>query len=194
MNAIVNPFSPDNPLPAKTLVLVGMPGSGKSSVGRKLAKYLALPFADSDMEVEKAAGMKIEQIFDRLGEPAFREGEKKVIARLLEGPPHVLATGGGALLNEETHDLIKKNALSVWLQADIDTLLERTMRRNNRPLLKRGDPEETLKKLLAAREPLYATADVTVISDHRPVEETANRVLEAISLFVRKTAPPAAPK
>ncbi len=131
MNAIANPLNPQKPFPAKTLVIIGMPGSGKSSIGRKLALRLNLPFYDSDLEVEKAAGMKVEQIFAQLGEPAFRDGERRVIGRLLEQPPHVLATGGGAFMDIETRALIRSHGVSIWLRADFDLLLERTSRRRN---------------------------------------------------------------
>ncbi len=128
-----SPFS----LP-KTLVLIGMPGAGKSSVGRRLASRLDCPFADSDQEIEKAAGMTIPQIFETYGEPAFRDGERKVIARLLGGEPKVLSTGGGAFMNEQTRALIKQEALSVWIQASFDTLFERVSRTDDRPLLRRA--------------------------------------------------------
>ncbi len=188
MNAIVNPLDPQNPLTPKTLVIVGMPGSGKSSMGRKLAARLGLPFIDSDTEVEKAAGMKVAQIFEQLGELAFRDGERKVIARLLEQPPHILATGGGAFMNADTRALIRKRGISIWLRADIALLMERTGHRNDRPLLKGGNTEQKLRELLDAREPIYATADIAVTSDRRPPEEAVNRVLTALYEYVRRTA------
>ena len=189
MNAIINPLDPENPLPAKTVVIIGMPGSGKSSVGRKLAARLGLSFFDSDLEVEKAAGMKVEQIFEKLGEPAFREGERRVIARLLEQPPHVLATGGGAFMDKDSRHLIQSHAISIWLRVDFPILFERTSRRNDRPLLKGENPEQKLKELLAAREPFYAKADVTVTSDRRPADETVDRLLKALGAFVRQSSP-----
>lgn len=176
-------------LSEKTIVIIGMPGSGKSSVGRKLAARLGLPFVDSDAEVERAAGMTIEQIFDNLGEPAFRDGEHRVIARLLEGPPCVLSTGGGAFLNAATRDLVRKHALSVWLKAEIDVLLDRTSRRDNRPLLRNGDHSKILQELLAQREPFYATADIVVTSDTRPVDNMAERVVRALYDFVEVPGP-----
>lgn len=188
MNAIVNPLDPENPLPARTFVIVGMPGSGKSTIARRLAARLGLPFADSDSEVEKAAGMKVEEIFERLGEPAFRQGERQVIARMMKGPPHVLATGGGAYMDESSRAVIREYGVSIWLRADIEVLLERTSRRDNRPLLKRGNPGDVLRQLLAAREPVYALADVVVASDKRPVKDMVDRVLEALDDFARKTA------
>ena len=190
MNAIANPLDPHNPLPARTLVIIGMPGAGKSSVGRQLAKRLGLSFADSDKEVESAAGMKIEQIFEQLGEPAFRQGERQVMARLLEGPPLVLATGGGAFMDESTRTLVREHGVSIWLRTDIGDLSERTSRRDNRPLLKQGDPKAVLRKLLATREPVYALADIVVTSDQRPVKDTVDRVLKALDDFARKKPPP----
>lgn len=158
-----------------------MPGAGKSSVGRKLASRLALPFLDSDAEVENAAGMSIDQIFERLGEPAFRDGEAKVIARLLEGPACVLATGGGAFMNERTRALTRQHAISIWLKAEIGILLERTSRRDDRPLLKHGDPARILQDLLSAREIYFSTADIVVTSDARPLENMVDRVMKALN-------------
>jgi shikimate kinase len=169
-----------NPLPRKTIVLIGMMGAGKSSVGRLLASRLGLPFTDSDAEIEKAAGMSVSQIFEQLGEPAFRDGERKVIARLLDGPPIVLSTGGGAFMNEETRALIKAKGTSVWLKAELPVLLERVLRVDTRPLLKKGDPETILRDLCALREPVYAGADLTVLSDARPLETTVDRAIEAL--------------
>jgi shikimate kinase len=192
MNAIANPLDPENPFPARTFVIVGMPGAGKSTIARRLASRLHLPFADSDVEVEKAAGMKVERIFAELGEPAFRQGERQVIARMLKGPPHVLATGGGAFMDESSRGVIREHGVSIWLRADIGILLERTSRKDNRPLLKRGNPEDILRELLAVREPVYALADVVVDSDKRPVKDMVDRVIEALDAFARKTAVPAA--
>ncbi|MDD3288860.1 MAG: shikimate kinase [Alphaproteobacteria bacterium] len=183
MNTIANPLDPAHPLPAKSLVLVGMPGSGKSSIGRRLAARLALPFVDSDTEVETAAGMTIEQIFDRFGEAEFRAVERRVISRLLNESPHVISTGGGAFINEEIRAMIKEKATSIWLKVDIEILFDRISRRADRPLLK-GDGDEPrikLEKLKEIREETYAMADITVESDHRPAEETVTRVLEALS-------------
>jgi shikimate kinase len=186
MSAIANPpGSP--PVPGRSVVIVGMPGSGKSSIGRKLAARLGLPFQDADDEVETAAGMRIEQIFERFGEAEFRKGERRVIARLLDQPAHVLATGGGAFMDTETRALIRAKATSVWLRADLPTLLERTSRRDDRPLLKGGALRDILEKLMAERAPFYAEADVTVDSDGRPAEETVDRVLQAL----QKLSPPA---
>jgi shikimate kinase len=171
--------------PAQTLVIIGMPGSGKSSIGRKLAARLGLTFSDADDEIEAAAGMRIEQIFERFGEAEFRNGERRVIARLLDKPVHVLATGGGAFMDTETRDLIHDKATSIYLRADIETLIERTSRRNDRPLLKGGDPGEILKKLFAERGPVYAMADIIIDSDNRPADETVERVVQAL-----RDAPP----
>ncbi len=170
-----------NPLPRKTIVLIGMMGAGKSSVGKLLASRLGLPFTDSDTEIEKAAGMSVSQIFEQLGEPAFRDGERKVIARLLDGPPIVLSTGGGAFMNDETRAVIKAKGISVWLKAELPVLLERVLRVDTRPLLKKGDPETILRDLCAVREPVYAQADLTVLSDARPLETTVDRAIEALN-------------
>lgn len=156
--------SDHRPALRRTVVLVGLMGAGKTSVGRRLAEALGAAFRDSDEEIVAAAGMEISEIFAQLGEPAFRAGERKVIARLLELPPHVLATGGGAFMNAETRALIRDHALSCWIRADLDTLVERTGRRHDRPLLKSGDPREILARLMAERYPVYAEAELTVDS------------------------------
>jgi shikimate kinase len=151
-------------LGSRSIVLVGMMGVGKSSIGRRLAARLGVPFVDADSEIEKAAGMNIADIFARHGEAYFRSGEARVIARLLDGGPQVLATGGGAFMNAQTRATIANNGVSVWLKADIDVLARRLRRRTDRPLLKTDDPVATLAKLLVVRDPIYAEADVTVIS------------------------------
>ena len=148
----------------RTIVLVGMMGAGKSSIGRRLASEFNLPFVDADTEIETAAGMSIPEIFEAHGEPYFRSGEARVIARLLEGGPQVLASGGGAFINPQTRALIRARGISVWLKADLDVLLRRIKRRSDRPLLKTDDPEQTLRHLIAERYPIYAEADVTVHS------------------------------
>jgi shikimate kinase len=192
MSATTHPSSdPADFMPAKSIVIVGMPGSGKSAVGRKLAARFSIPFFDADEEIEAAAGMKIEQIFERYGEAEFRKGERRVITRLLDQPIQVLATGGGAFMDPETRALIRTKAISVWLRADLETLLERTGRRSDRPLLKKGDPREILKQLSAEREPVYAEADVTADSDNRPAEETVDRVLKGLAALAQKTGPSA---
>jgi shikimate kinase len=160
--------------------MVGLMGAGKSAIGKRLAQALGLNFVDADKEIEEAAGCAIPEIFARFGEPAFRDGERRVIARLLEGPVCVLATGGGAFMDEGTRAKIKERGLSVWLRADLDTLVRRTARRSNRPLLNAGDPKEILGKLMAVRHPVYAEADVTVDSHDAPPESTTARVIEAL--------------
>ncbi|MDJ0946824.1 MAG: shikimate kinase [Kiloniellales bacterium] len=164
----------------RTVVLVGLMGAGKSCIGRRLAARLGLPFRDADAEIERAAGCSIEDIFELHGEAAFREGENRVICRLLAGNPHVLATGGGAFMNPETRAAIAARAVSVWLRADLDLMLKRTGRRNNRPLLKRGDPRKILSDLMAQRYPVYAAADLVVDSVDGPPEITVERVLAAL--------------
>ncbi|MGH7126643.1 MAG: shikimate kinase, partial [Stellaceae bacterium] len=146
----------------RTLVLVGLMGAGKTNIGRRLAQRLGLGFVDADSEIEAAAGETIEEIFERRGEAAFREGERKVIARLLGNPVHVLATGGGAFMDPETRVLIRQRGISIWLRADLDLLHQRVLRRSNRPLLKRGDPREILARLIDERYPLYGEADMIV--------------------------------
>lgn len=164
---------------ARSIVLVGMMGAGKSSVGKRLARRLALPFADADTEIETAAGMTIPEIFALRGEPAFRDGEKKVIARLLEAGPMVLATGGGAYMSEETRTAIAARGICVWLKAELDVLLRRVRRRDDRPLLK-NDPEGTLARLIDQRYPVYALADVTVVSHDVPQDVMVDTVIEAL--------------
>ncbi len=148
----------------RSVVLVGMMGAGKSSIGRRLSGRLAIPFVDADSEIEKAAGMTISEIFAAHGEPYFRAGEARVIARLLESGPQVLATGGGAFMNPETRAAIQQKGVSVWLRATIEVLSRRIKRRGDRPLLNNSDPIETLKRLMKERYPIYAEADVTVES------------------------------
>jgi shikimate kinase len=165
---------------SRTVALVGMMGAGKSSVGRRLAARLGVPFKDADSEIELAAGCLIPEIFDRYGEPAFREGERKVIARLLCESPHVLATGGGAFIDAETRAKLKERAVTVWIKAPVDVLMARVQRRDNRPLLRTADPRATLEKLLADRAPVYAEADVTIESEDGPHAATVERVLAAL--------------
>ena len=169
--------------PAKTIALVGLMGAGKTSIGRRLAQRLGLPFIDADAEIEAAAGTSIEEIFQRHGEAAFRDGERRVIARLLDNPPHVLATGGGAFMDPATRALLRARATTVWLRADLEVMLARVARRNinNRPLLKGRDPRTVLEALIAERYPVYAEADVTVDSIDGPPEATLDRVLAALA-------------
>jgi shikimate kinase len=173
-------------LDGRSIVLVGMMGVGKSSVGRRLAVRLSIPFVDADSEIETAAKMTIPEIFARHGEPYFRSGEARVIARLLEGGPQVLATGGGAFMNADTRALIKQKGVSVWLHADLDVLLRRTSkRRSDRPLLQTDDPSETLRALLAEREPVYALADLTVQSRDVPHEAIVADVMTALAAYLK---------
>lgn len=164
----------------RTVALVGMMGAGKSALGRRLAQRLDVAFKDADSEIETAAGCSISEIFERYGEPAFRDGERRVIARLLDDEPHILATGGGAFIDPETRAHIKQRATSVWLKAPVELLLARTQRRDTRPLLRNGNPRETLERLLAEREPIYANADLTIDSEDRPHQATVERILEAL--------------
>ena len=167
-------------LAGRPIVLVGMMGAGKTTVGRRLAARLGRHFADSDEEVEKAAGMSIEDIFAAHGEADFRAGEVRVIARLLKDHDLVLGTGGGAFMNAETRGLIKTEALSVWIKADFELLFQRVQRRSNRPLLKTANPRETLKDLMDKRYPTYAEADVTIVSKDVPQDQVATDVIEAL--------------
>ncbi len=166
-------------LAGRPLVLVGMMGAGKTTVGRRVASRLERRFCDSDEEIEKAAQMTIPEIFDQRGEPEFRAGETRVIARLLKEGDLVLATGGGAFVNPETRALVKSEAISVWLKADAGILFQRVSRRANRPLLKTPNPRATLEKLITERYPLYAEADVTVLSRDVPQDTVAADVIAA---------------
>jgi len=167
----------------RPIVMVGMMGAGKSAIGRRLAQRLGLPFVDADAEIERAAGATIEEIFEKHGEAVFRDGERRVIARLLDGPVGVLATGGGAFMDPETRKRIRSRAVTVWLKADIETILERVARRGHRPLLKNGDPREILTRLMAQRNPIYAEADITVETGNTPTAATVERVIEALAAF-----------
>lgn len=165
----------------RTVALVGMMGAGKSSVGRRLALRLDVAFRDADTEIESAAGCTISQIFERYGEPAFRDGERKVFARLLNEPPHVLATGGGAFIDPGTRAELKEQAVTIWLKAPVDLLLARTQRRDTRPLLRNGDPRATLERLLDERAPIYALADFTVDSRDGPHTTVVERIVGMLS-------------
>ena len=175
--------TPDLP---RSLVLVGLMGAGKSCIGRRLAARLGLPFLDADAEIEAAAGCSIQEIFNHHGEAAFRDGERRVIARLLGEPNHVLATGGGSFMDVRTRGEIRDKAISVWLRADLDLLLQRTSRRNHRPLLKTGDPRQILSNLIDERYPVYAEADIVVDSADKPPEFTVDRVLAALTEFLER--------
>jgi shikimate kinase len=171
-------------LDGRSVVLVGMMGAGKSSVGRRLAKALEIPFVDADTEIEKAASMSIPDIFATRGEPEFRAGERRVVSRLLDAAPSVIATGGGAFMDEGTREKVRARGISVWLKAEVDVLLRRVKKRGNRPLLKAGDPEDVLRDLLAKREPVYAEADVTVMSRDVPHETMVAETLDQLLRFL----------
>ncbi|HEY5065920.1 MAG TPA: shikimate kinase [Xanthobacteraceae bacterium] len=177
-------------LQCRSVVLVGMMGVGKSSIGRRLAARLAMPFVDADAEIEKAAGMSIPDIFARHGEPDFRSGEARVIARLLDAGPQVLATGGGAFMNEATRDAIKTKGVSIWLSAEFDVLVRRVAKRkNDRPMLQTDDPVETLRQLLKVREPVYALADIAVQSRDTAHDSIVAEIVEALAAHLQVTAP-----
>jgi shikimate kinase len=164
----------------RCVVLIGMMGAGKSTIGRRMAARLRLPFVDADTEIEQAAGMSIPDIFETHGEPHFRDGEARVIARLLDSGPAVVATGGGAFMREETRGRIRDKAVSIWLKADADVIMKRVRRRSDRPLLQNADPEGTVSRLLGEREPVYATADLTILSRDVPHDKIVEECLEAL--------------
>jgi shikimate kinase len=168
----------------RPLVLVGMMGVGKSTVGRKLAALLDLPFADADEEIEQAAQMTIAEIFEKFGVEYFRDGERRVIARLLDGGPSVLATGGGAFVQPATRELILERGIAVWLDSDVDTLVERVGRKDTRPLLRDGDPKEIVTKLKAQREDAYALAPIKVMSNQGPHSDAVNRILQELGAWL----------
>jgi len=168
------------PWPQRAIVMVGLMGAGKTAIGKRLAARIDLPFFDTDKEIETAAGCTIADIFAKYGEAAFRDCERRVIARLLAGPRCVLATGGGAFMDAQTRAGVKQSGLSVWLKADLDTLVRRTAKRTHRPLLNSGDPREILARLMAARDPVYAEADLHVVSNETAPDETTQRVFDAI--------------
>ena len=167
-------------LGARSVVLVGMMGAGKSTIGRRLSARLRMPFLDADAEIEAAAGMSIADIFESRGEPDFRDGEARVIARLLDGAPAVLATGGGAFMRAETRDRIRDKAVSIWLKADADIIMRRVKRRSDRPLLQTADPELTVGRLISEREPVYQQADLTIWSRDVPHEKIVDECIEAL--------------
>jgi shikimate kinase len=182
------------PLPAmqrrlaalRPITLVGLMGAGKTTVGRRLAAQLRLPFVDADAEIELASGMSIAEIFERFGEAHFRDGERRVIARLIDGQPKVIATGGGAFMQPDTRALILERTLAVWLDADVATLVERVRRRNTRPLLKDRDPGEVLTELAAIRNPVYAQAQIRIGSKATPHGETVAAIVAALAQANRK--------
>jgi len=168
-------------LPGRSLVLVGLMGAGKTSVGRRVAAKLGLPFADADQEIERAAQLSVEEIFARHGEAAFRDGERRVIARLLSGPVHVLSTGGGAFIDPNTRALVHENGISIWLKVDIEELVRRVSRRTNRPLLKDADPRVVLERLVAERYPAYGEADIVVRTGDGSADSAADQVISALN-------------
>ncbi len=176
------------PVLPKTIVLIGMMGAGKSTIGRQVADVLGVPFRDADREIELAAGRTIQEIFAEYGEEHFRSGERRVIARLLEEAPFVLATGGGAFMDAETRAVIEAKAISIWLRAEFDVLWARVSKRSHRPLLKTADPQKTLMDLIAARYPTYGLADITVESADAPKDETADKVIEALGTYLAETS------
>jgi len=177
-------------LGTRSIVLIGLMGAGKTAVGRRLANRLDLPFIDADTEIEVAAGASVSEIFAEHGESYFRQGERKVIARLLEGGPQVLATGGGAYMNAETRANIQARGLSVWLKAELKVLLKRVGRRDSRPLLTAGNPEKVMKKLMEERYPIYEEADVTVESRDVPHEMIVGAVIDALAAKLGCAAKP----
>ena len=176
--------------PNRSIVLVGLMGAGKTKIGRRIAARLELPFVDSDEEIESSAGETIEEIFRNRGEAVFRDGERRVIARLLAGPVRVLATGGGAFMDPQTRRVIAQRGVSVWLHADLDVLFARVSRRTNRPLLKAPDPRAVLAELIERRYPIYAEADIAIESGDGPADATASRAIAALAKSERALLPP----
>lgn len=166
-----------------SIVLVGLMGAGKSSVGRRVATRLGLPFYDADTEIEAAAGCSISDLFARYGEAAFRAGERRVMRRLLDGPRAVIATGGGAFVDSETRAVIAARGVSIWLRADLEVLTKRVSGRDHRPLLKEGDPRAVLSALMEKRHPIYAEADLVVESLDQPTDLTVHAVLQALAAY-----------
>jgi shikimate kinase len=180
----------DSELRRKTIALVGLMGAGKTTIGRRLAERLKLPFRDADVEIELAAGRSVSEIFQDLGETEFRAGEQRVIARLLGDPPHVLATGGGAYLREDTRALLRQRAVTVWLKADLGVLARRVSRRDTRPLLRGRDPLQVLRAQAEARYPFYAQADVTVELAEGSQPAAVETVVKALGAFIEAGPPP----
>ena len=172
----------------RLIVLVGMMASGKTSIGKLLAQRLGIPFVDADQEIETAANMTIPEIFARHGEADFRSGERRVIARLLRDGPRVLATGGGAFMSAQTRQAIAQRGISIWLQADAETLYRRARRRSNRPLLQTDDPEGTIRRLIETRYPIYAEANLTILSEDGPHDATVDALLTGLEAYFN--APP----
>jgi shikimate kinase len=173
--------------PGRTVALVGLMGAGKTTIGRRLAHALALPFVDADEAIVAAAGRSIEDIFAERGECEFRRGERQVIARLLDGPPHVLATGGGAFIDPRTRALMKERAISIWLKAPIDVLMKRVSKRDHRPLLKEADPRAVMQRLMDERYPIYAEADLTIETGAGPHNSAVAHILTALRKHLQVT-------
>lgn len=173
--------------PPRTIALVGLMGAGKTTIGRRLASALELPFVDADDAIVAAAGQSIEDIFADRGECEFRRGERNVIARLLAGPVHVLATGGGAFVNAQTRALMKERAISIWLKAPLDVLMKRVTKRDHRPLLKEDDPQAVMQRLIEERYPLYAEADLTIESGAGPHNSAVSAILDALRAHLSKS-------
>lgn len=173
--------------PGRTVALVGLMGAGKTTIGRRLAHALALPFVDADEAIVAAAGRSIEDIFAERGECEFRRGERQVIARLLDGPPHVLATGGGAFIDPRTRALMKERAISIWLKAPIDVLMKRVSKRDHRPLLKEADPRAVMQRLMDERYPIYAEADLTIETGAGPHNSAVGHILTALRKHLQVT-------
>lgn len=191
MPETVSPTSPASPeaeimaaLGTRSIVLIGMMGAGKSTIGRRLSVRLRLPFLDADTEIEAAARMSIPDIFESHGEPHFRDGEARVIARLLDSGPAVLATGGGAFMREDTRSRIAGRAVSIWLKADLDVIMKRVKRRADRPLLQTADPAATVGRLISEREPVYKNADITILSRDVPHEKIVDECVDALHGWV----------
>jgi shikimate kinase len=191
MPETVSPASPASPeaeitaaLGTRSVVLIGMMGAGKSTIGRRLSARLRLPFLDADTEIEAAASMSIPDIFETHGEPHFRNGEARVIARLLDSGPAVLATGGGAFRREDTRNRIGSKAVSIWLKADLDIIMKRVKRRADRPLLQTADPAATVGRLISEREPVYKSADITILSRDVPHEKIVDECIDALHGWV----------
>jgi shikimate kinase len=176
-------------LGTRCVVLVGMMGAGKTSIGRRLANLLHLPFFDADAEIEKAANLTIPEIFETYGEEHFREGERRVVTRLLASGPAVLATGGGAFMSEETRERCREHGVSVWLRADVPVLLDRVRKKGNRPLLNRPDPDEAMRQLLAEREPIYRLADIVVASREGPHQAVVAEIIAALDSHLTERTP-----
>ena len=177
-------------LQGRSVVLVGMMGAGKSTVGRRLGARLRLPFVDADNEIEAAAGMSIADIFETHGEPHFRDGEARVIARLLEAGPQVLATGGGAFMRDDTREKIRSQAISLWLKADADVILRRVRRRADRPLLQTADPAATIQRLIEIRDPVYQQSVLTILSRDVPHEKIVDECITALHDYIVLGKPP----